>query len=78
LKQKEINSYLNKTTLSFIYEDLLLKINNDEDYKKFLNKQEKFLFFINNNEYFVYNPKHQKLYNALLLENSNYEFILKE
>ena len=78
LKQKEINSYLNKTTLSFICEDLLLKINNDEDYKKFLNKKEKFLFFINNNEYFVYNPKHQKLYNALLLENNNYEFILKE
>ena len=78
LNQSEINSYLSIKTFSFLCEDLLLKINNDEDYKTFLNKQEKFLFFINNNEYFVYNPKHQKLYNALLLENTNYEFILKE
>ena len=78
LEQSEINDYLNKITLSFLCIDVLLKINNDEDYKKFLNEQEKFLFFINNNEYLVYSPKNQKLYKAILLEKNKNKLVLKE
>ena len=69
---------LSQNSLSFISKDLLLKINNDQDYCTFLQNQEEFCFFINNNEYFVYSPLFQKLYNVIFQDNDKIEFKLKE
>ena len=62
----------------FVCKDLLLKINNDEDYSNWLEKQENFLFFINNNEYFVYSPENKKLYNVIFQDNNKIVFKLKK
>ena len=64
--------------LCFISKDLLLKINNEQKYSDFLEKQETFLFFINNNEYFVYSPDYKKLYNVMFQDNNKIAFKLKE
>ena len=80
LDKLELNKQLNKANASFFFlsKDLFLKINNDEDYKKFLDEQEKFLFLINDNKYFVYNPTYKILYNAIFLDDEKNEFKLKE
>jgi len=62
----------------FICKDLLLKINNDEDFSMCLETQENFLFFINNNEYLIYSPQSQKLFNVIFQDNNKIVFKLKK
>ena len=53
IDQMTIDNYSNNiNSFSFLSKDILLKMNNDQDFIDFLEKQEEFLFFINNKEYF--------------------------
>ena len=72
------NFNLNQFSFSFVCKELLLKINNDQDYCAFLQNQEEFCFFINNNEYFIYSPLYQKVYKVIFQDADKIEFKLKE
>ena len=76
---KTIDNYSEyNNSFYLLSKDILLNINNDNDFIDSIQSKEEFIFFKNNKEYLIFNSKSKKLYNAIFLSDNTNEFKIKE